>query len=189
MRFSIRKALQAVFLFSCFIFLNSIYISFLHSSEHSDTGAKGGDPQLLQNGDKLKVDGETSDSSGPNRGQPSLFFGWFQLPGGDERNSGRSKRSLKYKQDDKKLLTVKNETLVKVVHPTPPDPTPPGHRRTELDDVFISVKTSKKFHKERLGVILDTWHWLARDQVSVLELMLANDNSTLFIVHVHESND
>lgn len=33
-----------------------------------------------------------------------------------------------------------------------------------LEDLFISVKTTKKFHRERLDVILKTWFRLARDQ-------------------------
>lgn len=36
---------------------------------------------------------------------------------------------------------------------------------TRQEDLFISVKTSKKFHRERLEVILKTWYQLARDQV------------------------
>ena len=34
-----------------------------------------------------------------------------------------------------------------------------------LNDVFISVKTSKKFHQTRLKVILDTWFNLAPNKV------------------------
>lgn len=37
---------------------------------------------------------------------------------------------------------------------------------TSLDDLFISVKTTKSFHQSRLNVILKTWFVLARDQVS-----------------------
>ena len=33
---------------------------------------------------------------------------------------------------------------------------------TSLSDIFISVKTSKKFHKSRLGVLLATWFTQAR---------------------------
>ena len=33
---------------------------------------------------------------------------------------------------------------------------------TSLSDIFISVKTSKKFHKSRLGVVLATWFNQAR---------------------------
>lgn len=41
--------------------------------------------------------------------------------------------------------------------------TPKPH--TTLDDIFISVKTTKNFHQSRLDVILKTWFTLARDQV------------------------
>lgn len=34
-----------------------------------------------------------------------------------------------------------------------------------LNDIFISVKTSKKFHETRLKIILDTWFQQARNQV------------------------
>lgn len=37
---------------------------------------------------------------------------------------------------------------------------------TSLDDIFISVKTTKKFHKERLEILLRTWFKLAPRQVS-----------------------
>ncbi|XP_063598136.1 fringe glycosyltransferase-like isoform X2 [Penaeus indicus] len=35
---------------------------------------------------------------------------------------------------------------------------------TSLDDIFISVKTTKKFHKERLEILLRTWFKLAPHQ-------------------------
>jgi len=34
-----------------------------------------------------------------------------------------------------------------------------------LDDIFISVKTSKKFHSSRLKIILETWFNLAPHKV------------------------
>ena len=39
--------------------------------------------------------------------------------------------------------------------------------RLTIEDVFLSVKTTKKFHRSRLDVILQTWFKLARDQVRV----------------------
>lgn len=36
----------------------------------------------------------------------------------------------------------------------------------DLDDIFISVKTTKKYHRTRLRLIIETWFQLARDQVS-----------------------
>ncbi|KAK9889671.1 hypothetical protein WA026_007050 [Henosepilachna vigintioctopunctata] len=35
---------------------------------------------------------------------------------------------------------------------------------TELNDMFISVKTTEHFHKERLPIILKTWFQLAKNQ-------------------------
>lgn len=35
----------------------------------------------------------------------------------------------------------------------------------DLDDIFISVKTTKKYHDSRLRLIVETWFQLARDQV------------------------
>lgn len=39
---------------------------------------------------------------------------------------------------------------------------------TRLEDVFISVKTTKHYHAHRLPVILKTWFQLAKSQVSEL---------------------
>lgn len=38
----------------------------------------------------------------------------------------------------------------------------------ELDDIFISVKTTKDYHDTRLSMIIKTWYQLAKDQVSYL---------------------
>lgn len=38
-----------------------------------------------------------------------------------------------------------------------------------LDDLFISVKTTKNFHPTRLDVIIKTWFTLAREQVTVFK--------------------
>ena len=40
-------------------------------------------------------------------------------------------------------------------------------KKSDLDHIFISVKTATKFHLERLQVILDTWFKLAPEQVSI----------------------
>lgn len=50
-------------------------------------------------------------------------------------------------------------------------PKPPT---TELDDIFISVKTTKSYHDSRLALIVKTWFQLAKDQVSCLEKLEAN---------------
>ncbi|KAL7033210.1 hypothetical protein ACKWTF_007506 [Chironomus riparius] len=35
----------------------------------------------------------------------------------------------------------------------------------DLDDIFISIKTTKKYHNTRLKLIIETWFQLARDQI------------------------
>ncbi|KAH7643711.1 fringe glycosyltransferase-like [Dermatophagoides farinae] len=36
--------------------------------------------------------------------------------------------------------------------------------QTNIDDIFITVKTTRIFHKSRLDIILDTWYTLAKNQ-------------------------
>ena len=45
-------------------------------------------------------------------------------------------------------------------------------RRTELSDIFISVKTTQPYHSERLDLLLETWHILARDEVSAYLVLI-----------------
>ena len=45
---------------------------------------------------------------------------------------------------------------------------------TTLDDLFISVKTTKNFHSSRLDVIIKTWFTLAREQVTINLLKFNN---------------
>jgi hypothetical protein len=37
--------------------------------------------------------------------------------------------------------------------------------RTEQEDIFISVKTSRQFHESRLEVVVKTWFQLGREQI------------------------
>jgi hypothetical protein len=47
--------------------------------------------------------------------------------------------------------------------PSEIDALPPSPKLTQLDDIFISVKTTLGFHQKRLDAILKTWFALARD--------------------------
>ena len=52
---------------------------------------------------------------------------------------------------------------------------------TSLSDIFISVKTTKKFHSTRLDIILKTWFNLAKEQVFISQSTLesfANNRSS-----------
>ena len=50
----------------------------------------------------------------------------------------------------------------------PDNPNYPIGDDVTLDDVYISVKTSQKYHQSRLRIVVDTWFEQAKDQVSVV---------------------
>ncbi|XP_072167693.1 beta-1,3-N-acetylglucosaminyltransferase radical fringe-like [Diadema setosum] len=60
---------------------------------------------------------------------------------------------------------VANFTIV-VHNPGDVQSNPQIHKQMELSDIFIGVKTTGKYHKERLQIILDTWYSLAPEQTN-----------------------
>ena len=70
----------------------------------------------------------------------------------------RSVHSLKFGGESKHSHDSSSSLKVK-------DPT--SRRQTELNDIFISVKTSRWYLK-RLDLILETWYIMARDQVRLI---------------------
>lgn len=58
-----------------------------------------------------------------------------------------------------KQLALNDEELKRPATATPKPPT------TSLNDIFISVKTTKQNHDNRLELILNTWQQLAKQQV------------------------
>ena len=75
------------------------------------------------------------------------------------QNGTQGSNSTKYQHGDQ---TVQNEAI-KIVHKAIEYE---KKRNSTLDDVFISVKTTKKFHESRVSLQLETWFNLAREQVS-----------------------
>lgn len=47
----------------------------------------------------------------------------------------------------------------------------PKPATTSLNDLFITVKTTKLYHETRLALIIKTWFQLAKDQVSELYII------------------
>ena len=77
------------------------------------------------------------------------------------------KNSLHRVHWSKKQISSTVESSVKSKSQSEELPNP--HRfdkKSDLEYIFISVKTATKFHLERLQVILDTWFKLAPEQVS-----------------------
>ncbi|KAL2729833.1 fringe glycosyltransferase [Vespula maculifrons] len=54
---------------------------------------------------------------------------------------------------------------------------------TNLDDVFISVKTTKHYHRSRLPAIIGTWFQFAKDQVRVVGPLLLRGSKLSAALH------
>ena len=57
------------------------------------------------------------------------------------------------------------------------------NRPTSLSDIFIAVKTTKKFHDTRVRLLLDTWIPLARQSVSYSAVFNTSVCGILFWMH------
>lgn len=75
---------------------------------------------------------------------------------------GRVANTVDVKHDFR--IKPKDELKIRSATATPKPPT------IELNDIFISVKTTKSNHNNRLDLILNTWQQLAKEQVSFFEL-------------------
>lgn len=73
--------------------------------------------------------------------------------------SGRVANIVDVKHDFKTNIKPKDELKIRAATATPKPPT------IELNDIFISVKTTKSNHNNRLDLILNTWQQLAKEQV------------------------
>lgn len=75
---------------------------------------------------------------------------------------GRVANTVDVKHDFriKTNIQSKDESKIRSATATPKPPT------IELNDIFISVKTTKSNHNNRLDLILNTWQQLAKEQVS-----------------------
>ncbi|KAJ6642533.1 Fringe glycosyltransferase [Pseudolycoriella hygida] len=76
------------------------------------------------------------------------------------RLDGRVANSVDVKHDFRNNTDIKpkDETKIRSATATPKPPT------IELNDIFISVKTTKSNHNSRLDLILNTWQQLAKEQ-------------------------
>lgn len=59
-----------------------------------------------------------------------------------------------------------------------------NNSQTFMNDLFISIKTTKPFHHTRLSVILRTWFILAREQVLILYISLLSFFSILILLYM-----
>ena len=55
-----------------------------------------------------------------------------------------------------------------------------SEQQVTLDEVYISVKTTKKYHGSRLQLIVDTWFQFAKNQVSQIVMALLGNFSSVY---------
>lgn len=124
----------------------------------------------LYNDDNYEVEIETTKSSGSGDGSISsssnnninITNGQVQLPedSNDMSKSG-GEANLKVQKSSSSVLSVKNSRRNKHRENSHYQ-----KRKKLLESVFLSVKTTKRFHSTRLEPILRTWFNLAREQVN-----------------------
>jgi hypothetical protein len=68
-------------------------------------------------------------------------------------------------KDGGQFVNYHNSRVQNVVHWT--RPRQQQQATSTLDNIFISVKTSEKFHRTRLEMVLKTWFRLAEKQVGI----------------------
>ncbi|KAJ8318897.1 hypothetical protein KUTeg_003988, partial [Tegillarca granosa] len=77
----------------------------------------------------------------------------------------RSAKSLTEESEELKYQTEERRVTQKQVERATRRSEKSGH--TKLEDIFIGVKTSKKFHSDRLQLLVDTWIALAKEQTYI----------------------
>lgn len=155
MRISLRKAVKVAAFCVIFLLLNAwIGVKLSIFSESSSRKVLGhlrhdnGDPgQVVVT---PSVPQFSSDSDGQERQQRDI-----QAPSViGHTGLGVSQLGRKGLDEKKQKLSTKLAPIQPLSHARP----------TELSDIFISVKTSGKFHVSRLQQLVRTWFILARDQ-------------------------
>ncbi|RUS88995.1 hypothetical protein EGW08_003242 [Elysia chlorotica] len=188
MRFSLRKVVKCTAFLCSFLLLNiwvSYNVNFWSFNNFEDRG------KVLQNSVARGRDGDNggavplgTNSDRVRRGADSDFWSNAQPQRSiSDLSVSKNQRSAKSYQgnrdqpdNDRGLLAVKSQNMgINLLHPetvkadrkTPRKVGLIGANKespTSLQDIFISVKTTSKYHDSRIRLIQKTWYALARDE-------------------------
>lgn len=95
----------------------------------------------------------------------SLLTIWITGSSSGESNDSDQKPHRRSSRDLVGKLIGQNSVDITTVGSVEFDLIPLPEPSTTVNDVYISVKTTRIFHRSRLNIILDTWFKLARNQV------------------------
>ncbi|CAH1794173.1 unnamed protein product [Owenia fusiformis] len=140
MRLYLRKFLQAL---ACFTFLTFMNILYLKNGENFDGFESD---QSLRH---LSQDGDSALVKGPQAPLKKRSL--------ENQIHHRSKREVYNRRQSKTIRQLKNTD----------NNTKEDEHEIELQDLYISIKTTEKFHKTRLELLLQTWIVMARDQTFI----------------------
>lgn len=109
---------------------------------------------------RLMVDEDEDDGKSANSRDTNSLMGLIMSGKGVSSTSSSSSSTA----TNNVVVTAKpNKMNEEQQRPATATPKPPT---TSLNDIFISVKTTKQNHDNRLELILNTWQQLAKQQVS-----------------------
>lgn len=156
MRWKLRKLMQGIALFVCIVAVNVLYVIIAQGSVERDESSvdhkSPGQVDSGQNGARLVSARNATDlrqKAGhvPDRARRSLenYLPTDRLKDGANESNEFNRKPLDPREAINAFLHSKH---------------------TELSDVFITVKTTRKFHEERIQLLLDTWVVMGRDVVS-----------------------
>lgn len=105
----------------------------------------------------------------PDRAPRSLA-GDYELTAAGEGNAvlGERKESVEVEEEEGRRKERQEEERWRAMNTVVATAT--TRPETQLNDIFISVKTTRSFHRTRLDLLLKTWFQLAPKQVSRLYL-------------------
>ena len=136
MRFSLRKFVLSCLLVTLVFVLDVVHRSIRRELQHSDTlGFQRVQQRDVSAGEQILENGAEAN----NRTRNSRII---------TKRENRSIRSRSMPIDDNHRADNQKKK-----------------RNSTLDDIFISVKTTKNFHESRVSLQLETWFNLAKEQV------------------------
>ena len=191
MRVSARRVVQVIFVTSCLATVNFLFVLLKNSDPNSD----GRDAKKLLGQERRQKDGGPDPGLGQAKGTVDIFA---KSPKSGRRVSSLSRyqrdlereiargygASRTMRQSGGKRPSAKDANRRKV-RPSESvlrfQQQHSNSRATELNDIFISVKTTRKFHTDRLDLLSETWIALAKEQVINLEKITQQEK---FYLHI-----
>lgn len=135
---------------------------------------------VAQQQQRLQVDETSSDSEAGMRSLQSLSDMGAESDSEVSVNDGQSTESRKGFSAYFSKLSRGRREVEKPTQPTNSATNEPPAEDISADDIFIAVKTTKKFHRSRLDLLLDTWISRNMQQVNI-EILVGTFSPFIYV--------